>query len=103
VNFGSAEDSMDKENLSRYLRREVDRWSAKTYQILKVELSDVVSYSVDKGTEFYQVEVHLLESEPAYLHVAVAVDDGLWRAFLPLSTSFLVYSDGRAEKPEFGG
>ena len=43
--------------------------------------------------------VALAESEAEYVHVTVAVDDGGWRAFFPLSTSLLVYRDGRIDKP----
>lgn len=40
------------------------------------------------------VEIILIEKTTEYVHVGVSVDDGGWRAFLPLSNSFLVYRDG---------
>jgi hypothetical protein len=89
---------MDKDELRLRLGCEVGRWSAKSYDALKTELRDVVAYSLGEGLEFYQVEVQLLESEPEYVHVGVAVDDGGWRAYMPRSTSFLVYRDGRVGK-----
>src|SRR5260370_22384430 len=90
--FGSG---MDRNDLGRCLAREVDRWSTKPYETLKTELRDVVAYSVGEGSESYQVEVQLVESLSEYVHVSLAVDDGGWRAFLPLSASFLTYPDGR--------
>jgi hypothetical protein len=89
---------MDKDDLRECFRREVDRWSAMPFDALLAGLAEVVAYT-GEGPDFYQVEVQLLECEPEYVHVAVAVDDGGWRAFVPLSASFLVYRDGRIEKP----
>lgn len=44
----------------------------------------------------YQVEVQAFWDglEPENLRVIVAIDDGGWRAFRPLSTDFIVASDG---------
>jgi hypothetical protein len=44
----------------------------------------------------YQVEAHSLwdDRKRGHLRVMVAVDDGGWRAFLPLSESFIVAPDG---------
>jgi hypothetical protein len=91
---------MDRNDLRRCLDREVDRWSTKPYEALKTELRDVVAYSVGEESEFYQVEVQLVESLHEYLHVLIAVEDGGWRAFVPVSTSFLSYRDGRVVKPD---
>ena len=91
---------MNKDDLKQCLRRERERWSAKSYDGLVAELQSVVAYSVGEGSASYQVEVELLECEAEYVHVLVGIDDGGWRAFKPLSTDFLVYRDGRVEKAE---
>jgi hypothetical protein len=54
---------MDKENLSRCLRCEVEHWSAKSYGVLQAELRDVVAYCVGEGAESYQVEVRVYRYE----------------------------------------
>lgn len=56
------------------------------------------NYDVEFESQKYQVEVKLLENAEAYVHVAVAVDDGhFWRAMRPLSKSFIC-SKGSAFK-----
>ncbi|MCP5113951.1 MAG: hypothetical protein GY953_24215 [bacterium] len=87
-----------KSALEASLREEVDRWAAKSYQVLRDELQDVVAYEKGHGENCHQFEVQLLEDEDDYVHVGIGVDDGGWRAFAPLSTSFLVYRDGRVDK-----
>jgi hypothetical protein len=48
------------------------------------------NYDVEFESQKFQVEVKLLEDTAAYIHVAVAVDDGhFWRALRPLSRSFI--------------
>ena len=91
---------MNKDELRRCLRRELDIWSAKPYEALRTKLRDAVHYSVGEGPEWCQVEVMLLESKAEYVHTTVMIDDGGWRAFVPLSTSFLTHRDGRVDKSE---
>jgi hypothetical protein len=67
------------------------RWSAMSCSQLLSRLSaGEENYDVEFESEKYQVEVKLLEDTEAYIHVAVAVDDGhFWRAMRPLSNSFI--------------
>lgn len=45
-----------------------------------------------------QIEVDMLEKNDTYVHVAVAIsDNSFFRSMFPLSTSFLVYKDGRID------
>jgi hypothetical protein len=90
---------MDKQELQRVLDRELDRWCAKPYEALVAELTDAVNYEGGEGAASYQVEVLMLERTLERVHVSLAVDDGGWRAFLPLSTDFLVHRDGRVDRP----
>jgi len=87
-----------REWLSAALEREAATWSAKTYHALAEELRDVAAYERTDEGGAYQVEVQLLERTADYVHVLVSVDDGGWRAFVPVSSSFIVHRDGRLER-----
>ncbi len=89
---------MNADELKCCSDREVDAWCRKGYSALLKELGDVVAYESCDGPLRFQVEVQLIEKESDYLHVIVSVDDGGWRAFKPLSYSFIVHRDGRVER-----
>ena len=89
---------MDKDRLSKLLDAEVRAWAAKPYDTLVAELQDVAAYGRGEGADFHQFEVLLLENEPDYLHVSLAIDDGsLRRSFAPLCRDFILHRDGRVE------
>jgi hypothetical protein len=72
------------------LDAETARWSAMTCEQLTSELADVRCYQVEVGSRRCQVEVELLENTESYLHVIVAVDDGvLPRSISPLTQTFI--------------
>jgi len=74
------------------LRREPYRTLVARY----LHESDVREVVVESGVE-YQVEVQALwdsPHQPRDLRVIISIDDGGWRAFRPLSTDFIVASDG---------
>ena len=57
---------------------------------------DVREVAAESGVQ-YQVEVQAFwdsPHQPGNLRVLIAVDDGGWRAFSPLSTDFIVAPDG---------
>jgi hypothetical protein len=84
--------------LRECLDREVGRWASKSYAEL-ASLEGPVPYDNEgAGESFYQTEVTILERTAEYVHVSVAVDDGGWRAIMPLGTDFLVYKDGRVDR-----
>jgi hypothetical protein len=62
-------------------------------------LKDVCAYERGEAPNQHQVEVKILQSTPEYVHVLIGVDSGRLRSFKPLSTSFMVFRDGRVEKP----
>ena len=90
---------MKREELRPYLEREVEKWSVKSYAMLREELQQGLYADAQEGLE-YHVEVELLENRDDYVHVMVAVCSPRagWSCYHPLSTSFLVYRDGRVEK-----
>lgn len=58
--------------------------------------SDEYTVVAESGVQ-YQVEVQAFwdsPRQPGNLRVIIAIDDGGWRAFHPLSTDFIVASDG---------
>jgi hypothetical protein len=83
----------------RCLERELDEWTRLPFDELKTRLKDVCAYERGEAPNQHQVEVEMLESTPEYVHVSIRVDSGRLRSFKPLSTSFMVFRDGRVEKP----
>jgi hypothetical protein len=74
------------------LRREPYR----TLVALYLHESDERTVVAESGFQ-YQVEVQAFWDSPHQagdLRVIIAIDDGGWRAFRPLSTDFIVASDG---------
>ena len=90
---------MNRKQLRACLNREVDCWSRKPFDQIVAELPEPLHYeSVHEGL-VYRAEALILEQND-YVHVCVAVDDGgLLRFMFPLSTSFLVYRNGKVDKP----
>jgi len=88
---------MKKEYLRRALQAEVDAQALKSYDEF-MQLDEEIVHEKGRGDNWYQVEVQVLEKTEEYVHVSVSVDDGGWRAFFPLTRSFLIYKDGRVDK-----
>ncbi len=90
---------MKREDLGVFLERELARWSAKSYEVLRQELREGNHTQAEAGAE-YHLEVDLLENREDYVHVTVSVCSERvgWSCIQPLSTSFLVFRDGRVEK-----
>jgi hypothetical protein len=79
-----------REGWAKVLDAEVQLWSAKSYEQLLSELSDLQAYEVELDSKQYQVEVEILENTDRYIHVMVAVDDGSLPASIsPLTHTFL--------------
>lgn len=91
---------MTRDRLNQLLHAEVETWSALSYPALRETSFPVVTRHGSPGAaEFYQAEVNAVEITPEYVHVVVAVDGGGLSAFVPVSTSFLVYADRRVDVP----
>lgn len=60
-----------------------------------VHAPDTRTVVAESGVQ-YQVDVQAFwdSRQPGNLRVIVAIDDGGWRAFKPISTDFIVASDG---------
>jgi hypothetical protein len=90
---------MKRDELRPCLQREVEKWSSKSVMALRDELKDG-PYNQARPEDPYHLEVDLLEDTDEYVHVSVAVcsEKAGWSCYHPLSTSFLVYADGRVVK-----
>ena len=88
---------MKKEKLRQCLQTEVDAQALKSYDEF-MRPDDIEGYQKGSGKAWYQVTVTVLEKTEEYVHIMVSDDDGGWRAFLPMSHSFLIYKDGRVDK-----
>jgi hypothetical protein len=85
-----ATDMSRREEWQEVLDSEVKRWSAMSCGQLLSELHEVQTYEVERDLKHYQIEVQLLENTDTYLHVIVAVDDGMLPAsILPLTHTFI--------------
>jgi len=82
------------------LARELDEWAKVSFDELKVRLKEDCVYQRGEGSSQYQVEVVLLESTPEYVNVSIGVDQDGWR---PVSENFLVFRDGRVDRPQRRG
>jgi hypothetical protein len=88
---------MDRTEASGLLRDQMGSWRSRSYE----ELADQVGeshQSVVKGASGadYQVDVQVVWDDEAHGNIRVigSIDDGGWRAFVPLSDAFLLAPDG---------
>lgn len=79
------------DHVAAELRRESYRALVDRY----LRESDNRTVTAESGVQ-YQVEVQAFWDgrRPGNLRVIIAIDDGGWRAFRPLSTDFIVAADG---------
>ena len=83
---------MKKTELLQHLNLEIERLKQKRYQELLKLTEEVETRQSGEGDSFYQVEIQALYDNKmeGTLRVLVAIDDGGWRAFKPLTGDFLV-------------
>jgi hypothetical protein len=80
----------------RVLDAETSRWSGKPCEELIAALHEPQTYQVEFESKTFQVEVQLLENTERYVHVMLAVDDGvLPAAIMPATTSFICPKPGQ--------
>jgi len=88
---------MDNEEAARVLTQELIRYRLQTYANLQRLLKDVDAYEVvgPSGAK-YQVEIHAVwDDKPnGNLRVMGGIDDGGWRAFVPLTDDFILSPSG---------
>lgn len=89
--------TMDHDEARRVLARELEGFRNVPYAELASMLDQTkhIDATGPSGTK-YQVEIEVMwDDEPVgHLRVIGAVDDGGWRAFVPLTDSFILRPDG---------
>lgn len=85
---------MDKDEARQVARERLEELRRQPYDEL-LELHEHEERTGASGVE-YQLEVRSFPDDKSSgnLRVTVAIDDGGWRAFAPLSDSFIVAPDG---------
>jgi len=89
---------MDNDEALRLLEREVDAFRGESYDDLVRRMdADTLAYELagSSGAQ-YQVEItfHWDGPKGGDIRVIGSIDDGGWRAFLPLTRSFIKSADG---------
>lgn len=88
---------MDRSEASELLRDHLSSWRSRSYQDLADQVGES-HQSVVKGASGtdYQVDVQVVWDDEAYGNIRVigSIDDGGWRAFVPITDAFLLAPDG---------
>jgi len=89
--------AMDKTEAKSILTKELREYAAHPYDklVLSINHPDVKNVVSDSG-ENYQIEVNVFwDSKPdGNLRIMASIDDGGWRAFVPLTDSLIMKPDG---------
>lgn len=89
---------MDKAEARDLLAKELEKWRARSYADLSSYIDAEAFTKEVKGQSgvTYQIEIEVFwDSKPqGDLRVLGAIDDGGWRAFVPLSDDFILSPDG---------
>ena len=80
------------------LSQETLAWAERSPVDIVAELARLQTYRRGTGDTWQEIEVTLLEATDDYIHVKTSIHDGspVW-ALKPITSSFLIYRDGRIE------
>jgi hypothetical protein len=88
---------MDRAEAKSILAKELTEFAARTYnELVKlIKHADVKNVGGDLGAN-YQIEINVFwDSKPnGNLRIMASIDDGGWRAFVPLTDSLIMKPDG---------
>ena len=89
---------MTEAQLRELLSQETLAWAEKSPADIVAELAKPQTYRRGAGDTRHEIEVTLLEATDDYIHVKTSINDGslVW-ALTPITSSFLIYRDGRIE------
>ena len=89
---------MTEVQLRELLSQETLAWAEKAPADIVAELAKPQTYRRGTGDTWHEIEVMLVEATADYNHVKTSIHDGslVW-ALKPISSSFLIYRDGRIE------
>ncbi len=88
---------MNKAEALRVLREQLQPWRERSWMDLRAETGRSIRFEVtDDGGTWYQGDVQVFwDDQPAgAIRVIASIDDGGWRAFVPLTESFILAPDG---------
>ena len=89
---------MTEAQMRELLSQETLAWAERLSADIVAELAKPQTYRRGTGDTWHEIEVTLLEATDDYIHVTTSIHDGslVW-ALKPISSSFLIYRDGRIE------
>ena len=89
---------MTEGQLRELLSQETLAWAEREPADIVADLEKPRTYARGEGDTWHEFEIVLLEASSDYIHVKTSVHDGslIW-SLTPLSSSFLIYRDGRIE------
>ena len=89
---------MTEAQVRELLSQETLAWAERSPADIVVELATPHVSRRGEGDTWHEIEVRLLEATDDYIHVQTSVHDGslVW-ALKPMTSSFLIYRDGRIE------
>ena len=89
---------MTEAQLRELLSEETLTWAERSPADIVAELAKPQTYRRGEGANWHEIEATLLEATDDYIHVQTSIHDGglVW-ALTPITSSFLIYRDGRIE------
>jgi hypothetical protein len=88
---------MDNHEAKILLQKTLEQFRQYSFKELQASIGNIFTFQVDGGSGVqYQIEVEAFwDGKPGQdIMVVGAIDDGGWRAFSPLSDSFIIRPDG---------
>ena len=90
---------MNKEEALRVLEQELNAFRGESYAELaaRIDQGPIVSERTGHDSTVYQIEIQVVWDGPKGGDVRAigSVDDGSWRALVPVTRSFIKSADGR--------
>jgi hypothetical protein len=89
---------MTEAQLRELLSQETVAWAERSPADIIAELARPQTYRRGTGDTWHEIAVTLLEAADDYIHVKTSIHDGslVW-SLAPMTSSFLIYRDGRIE------
>ena len=89
---------MTEAQLRALLAQETSDWAERSPADIVADLTKPQIYARGEGDNWHEFEIVLLEATDEYIHVKTSVHDGsLALSLKPITSSFLIYRDGRIE------
>lgn len=89
---------MTEAHLKDLLAQESLAWAERSPADIVADLAKPHVYQRGEGDGWHELEIRLLEATDEYIHVQTSVHDGsLVLSLKPITSSFLIFRDGRIE------